>query len=116
MYSDRNEIRFTLNLTVASKQKWAEMRAQSKGRPHPHTSRPAATTVTARTCGSAASDSCCQPIPTIGGPWALTDLRELALDLCESIRDFALPAMRAVANHESGFANDCAQREILYLS
>jgi hypothetical protein len=42
MYSDRNEIRFTLNLTVASKQKWAEMRAQSKGRPHPHTSRPAA--------------------------------------------------------------------------
>jgi hypothetical protein len=94
--SNRARIRFTINLTVANKQKWADLRAQSKDWSDPYPERPAPSTfygkgIWQRRIGDL--------LPRHADHWwelqPDTDLREIALDVFESVRDFGLPALRA---------------------
>lgn len=92
VYSDRDEVRFTANLTVVSRSVWQAIRAEKPYLPE----RPAPNTFYGR---SVWQERIGGLLP--GGEdkwWHLgpdTDLEALARDVVAAISDFGLPAMRA---------------------
>jgi hypothetical protein len=104
-FSDRNDLRFTINLTVADKAMWAKRRADHLWLPE----RPSANTSYGGDIWQARIG---QLMPERPDKWWRispdTDVARLAAEFLAAIRDLALPAMRSRMRRDAGSADHIA--------